>query len=342
MNSTGKPVDRNPAICEDGPVMTDVIITVVMPTFNRLATLRRALESVLEQSRGDARIRIHVWDNHSTDGTEEYLASVLKNEPGVTYTRRPVNLGALGNYHDAIANVETPYYACLADDDFFYPDFLSAALHHLVADPSLGALVMQTVHVTPEGTLLRVNPDERWHYGKMQPEEMMDQWSRLGHFEWSSIVFKKSVYDAVGGLNVSIGLAADVDFQMQVFLRFPVMLVPQRAAAFTLHPKQQSAALGLAYPTAALQIIKNLAGFAKNAEIFAPLVGNLRKRYADEFFGLGWKYNTGRPLLILCGQLCFSFRSPRRACSCVLRAALSHLGFTSKAPRPFASQGNET
>lgn len=60
-------------------------LSVVIPTFNRLATLREVIPSLLAQTIDRARYEIVVADSESTDGTAEYLAGVATGAPSVRY-----------------------------------------------------------------------------------------------------------------------------------------------------------------------------------------------------------------------------------------------------------------
>ena len=59
-------------------------ISVVMPTYNRVAELRRTIPSLLEQDLAPQRYEIIVADSNSSDGTAEYLASLgrVRHLPG--------------------------------------------------------------------------------------------------------------------------------------------------------------------------------------------------------------------------------------------------------------------
>lgn len=64
-------------------------ISVVLPTYNRVGTLRRAVESVLRQT--FERIELIVVDDCSTDSSGEYLASIT--DPRVRIIRHEQNRG---------------------------------------------------------------------------------------------------------------------------------------------------------------------------------------------------------------------------------------------------------
>ena len=105
------------------PDVTNHLISVVIPTFNRKQMLARAVDSVLAQSY--PKIEIIIINDCSTDGTSEYLAAlsdahanvrVIHNEthkdPG--YSRRLGYLASSGEY--IIFMDDDDYYF---DDDFF-------------------------------------------------------------------------------------------------------------------------------------------------------------------------------------------------------------------------------
>jgi len=216
----------------------DDLITVVIPTFNRQELLKKAVKSVTDQN--VAGVLIHIFDNCSTDGTEQCVAGLIARHPNIRYTKRDSNIGALPNYIGALATVETPFYIPLADDDWLLDGSISLLLETMQRDPSLGAVVSQTVSQTEDGNCTRVNPGDQWEYRRYEPDELIPLWVKRGHFEWSSILFRTAAKDAIGGPDIHAGSVWDVDFQLQVFLRYPVTLVNYQSAVYLAHPEQQS------------------------------------------------------------------------------------------------------
>ncbi len=60
-------------------------LSVVIPTYNRLDTLRHVLPSLLEQSISRDTYELLICDSNSTDGTAEYLAAVHAEHPNVRH-----------------------------------------------------------------------------------------------------------------------------------------------------------------------------------------------------------------------------------------------------------------
>jgi len=62
-------------------------ISVVVPTYNRLETLRRVVPSLLAQDVGEAAFEVLVCDSNSNDGTEAFLAETSAAAPHVRHLR---------------------------------------------------------------------------------------------------------------------------------------------------------------------------------------------------------------------------------------------------------------
>jgi glycosyltransferase involved in cell wall biosynthesis len=69
--------------------MTTPDLTVVIPTYDRLETLRHVVPSLLAQDLAPERYEIVVADSLSKDGTREYLAGVAETEPRVRHLPGP-------------------------------------------------------------------------------------------------------------------------------------------------------------------------------------------------------------------------------------------------------------
>jgi len=69
--------------------MNDLDLTVVIPTYNRLDTLRHVIPSLLAQTLAADRYEIVVADSQSNDGTAEYLAEISREHPRVRHLPGP-------------------------------------------------------------------------------------------------------------------------------------------------------------------------------------------------------------------------------------------------------------
>jgi GT2 family glycosyltransferase len=95
---------------EDRPAEGGVAVVVL--THNRVHLLRKCVENVLLRT-SEATREIVVWDNGSTDGTAEYLASI--DDPRFKVIRSETNVGFNG-YARAFRATTSPYFVELDDD----------------------------------------------------------------------------------------------------------------------------------------------------------------------------------------------------------------------------------
>lgn len=96
----------------------DKLVSVYLPTKNRISLLRRAVESVLSQTHGH--LELLVVDDGSTDGTAEYLVELCAMDSRVKSFRGP-GRGACAARNIAIKHASGKFITGLDDDDYFQP-----------------------------------------------------------------------------------------------------------------------------------------------------------------------------------------------------------------------------
>ena len=101
-----------------------MLVSVYLPTKNREALLRRAVESVLTQSYKT--LELVVVDDGSTDGTPSYLDTVLTADSRVRVIRNETSLGAPLSRNLAIRDARGEFITGLDDDDYFHPQRITA------------------------------------------------------------------------------------------------------------------------------------------------------------------------------------------------------------------------
>jgi glycosyltransferase involved in cell wall biosynthesis len=129
---------------------SDVRVTVGVIVFNGARTLRRAVESILNQSyRGFV---INISDDASRDTTAEIGRSLAAEHSTVIFTQQPRNLGPANNFRFLLEQASTEYFMWLAADDYLEPAYLAQMIAILDADPCLVASVSRVCFVKPDGS----------------------------------------------------------------------------------------------------------------------------------------------------------------------------------------------
>ena len=102
-------------------------VSILIPTFNRVDFLPRAVESALKQDYPD--IEVIVSDNDSTEGTNDLVNKYI-NDGRFKYFRNPENLGMVRNWRKALYEYASgDFFMILSDDDYLVDDgYISKAV----------------------------------------------------------------------------------------------------------------------------------------------------------------------------------------------------------------------
>lgn len=105
-----------------------MLVTVYMPTKNRVQSLARAVDSVLGQTY--PKIELIVVSDGSTDGTAAFLEARAARDPRLRYFLKPVSEGAPAARNLAIQQASGEFVTGLDDDDAFTPNRIQAFVEY--------------------------------------------------------------------------------------------------------------------------------------------------------------------------------------------------------------------
>ncbi|MGK5027409.1 glycosyltransferase family 2 protein [Janthinobacterium sp. RB2R34] len=115
------------------------VLTIAIPTFNRVDCLRLLVESVMKQIHGDSqeilgiKLEILVCNNASTDGTAIYLQE-LADIPGITIHHHGTNCGSDLNIISCCQLALGKYVWVMGDDDFPMVGTLRILIDFLISE----------------------------------------------------------------------------------------------------------------------------------------------------------------------------------------------------------------
>lgn len=111
-------------------------ISVVIPTWNRLERLMVALQSyrVTEYPY----VEFIIIDNHSSDGTWEYLLEQSKVDHRIRVFQNPQNIGPFKSLLRGMCECNSPIFLFMADDDILIGDYIKKCVDLFDAYPKLG------------------------------------------------------------------------------------------------------------------------------------------------------------------------------------------------------------
>ena len=101
----------------------NILISILVPTYNRVKYLGECLDSIVEQKWfKKEEIEILIGDNSEWDETKEFMESYLKDHQKyeIIYIKNKTNLWWIWNFNNLLDESRWEYYIILSDDDKFY------------------------------------------------------------------------------------------------------------------------------------------------------------------------------------------------------------------------------
>jgi len=104
------------------PNIEKPVITIGLPVYNGEKTIKKTLNSIIEQTFTD--FQVIISDNNSSDNTERICQEFSKKNSKITYIRQNENKGPLYNFKFVLNSANSKYFVWLAADDWWEPTFL--------------------------------------------------------------------------------------------------------------------------------------------------------------------------------------------------------------------------
>lgn len=126
-------------------------ISVCMATYNGRHFIEEQINSIFPQLSTDDELVIS--DDHSTDGTWEFLLDLQKQEPRIKLFRNE-GQGLIANFANAIQQSQNPLIFLSDQDDVWVPDKVERTLPYFEKDPKVKVVVSDLIIVDNDFEIL--------------------------------------------------------------------------------------------------------------------------------------------------------------------------------------------
>jgi glycosyltransferase involved in cell wall biosynthesis len=192
------------------------LVTVVIPCYNQAHFLGEAIESVLSQTY--PHFEIVVVDDGSTDNTSEVASGY---PPDKVRLIRQENKGLSAARNAGLYQSRSEYVVFLDSDDRLLPGALEVGVRELEAHPECAFVSGHIRRIAADGSPLRT-PPQALHKAHVEG----DHYARLLRYNYiwtpGSVMYRRSVFDSVGGFDPSVNATADWDLYLRVARDYPV------------------------------------------------------------------------------------------------------------------------
>jgi glycosyltransferase involved in cell wall biosynthesis len=182
------------------------LVSVIIPTYNRRAMLREAIESVRGQSYQN--IELIVVDDGSTDGTEELVRSISSS---IRYVWQP-NAGVAAARNRGLDAVRGELIAFQDSDDLWHSEKLAQQVAVLLNREEVGVVCASRRLMDERGDLTS-KPWRRMHSGWVTEALFRSMFVIM-----PSTVIRRSVADRVGRFSTDLTVTSDYEYWLRASL----------------------------------------------------------------------------------------------------------------------------
>ncbi|OQX17957.1 MAG: hypothetical protein BWK75_07040 [Candidatus Altiarchaeales archaeon A3] len=192
------------------------VVSVVIPTYNKVRYLKEAIESVLNQTYLNR--DVIVVDDGSTDNTAEIVKSF--NDPRIIYSWHE-NKGAAAARNTGIKNAHGKYVAFIDSDDLWLKEKLEKQVDFMEKNPDIGLLGTGSYEITDEGKIWskKIFPTDN----KILQKDLI----KYNPFIQTSIMAKREVFDKAGLYDKTFQESEDYELWLRIAKYYKIANLPE-------------------------------------------------------------------------------------------------------------------
>ncbi len=189
------------------------MLTIIIPTYNRLAYLKNAINSVSCQIY--RHFQLVVVDDGSTDDTADYVQN-LNNHENLRYLRI-THCGMPGKVRNVGVRLATgEYLAFLDSDDLWKPEKLARQIAFFDEHPEIRICHTREIWQRGEKTVSQAGQKHR-RSGYIFPDALKK--CIIGP---STVLMRRELFEEFGGFREDLEIAEDYELWLRITARYPI------------------------------------------------------------------------------------------------------------------------
>jgi glycosyltransferase involved in cell wall biosynthesis len=211
----------------------DPLASILVPAYNAEATLAETLQSALASSYSN--LEVVLVDDGSTDATVAIAETFASHDRRVRVFRRQ-HRGVSAALNFGLARIRGDFVARLDSDDLWHPTKLEKQIALLAADPALALAYTFVRYVDGSGRIVRDAAPQKLA-GQALCQCVYNDIVGGG----SSVVFRRSILDVVGGYDEDLCVWEDLLMHARVASAGTIAFVPEYLTGYRLRRESSSA-----------------------------------------------------------------------------------------------------
>ena len=217
-------------------------VAIIIRTKNRSLLLKRAIESVLQQTFENWFVVI-VNDGGSEDAVHIILDQQINKLCGrYLLISNPVSVGMEAASNIGIEACDSEYICIHDDDDTWHPEFLEECITSFKAmgNSDVGGIVTRSMVIYEKTTFDTIKEVRRKLF---KPTKNISRLAIVDLAERNmfppiSFLFRRDVYEEVGGFNPKFEVLGDWDFNLRIIMKYEIVVIPKCLANYHIRKKR--------------------------------------------------------------------------------------------------------
>jgi glycosyltransferase involved in cell wall biosynthesis len=204
-------------------------VSVIVPTYNTLAYLPVAIESILNQTFAD--FEIILVNDGSTDGTEEWVKTLT--DPRIRYVYQD-NQGLSAARNTGIQLASGQYIALLDADDAWEPTKLAQQVAYLNTNPEVGMVHTWVSFMDGEG----LSTGRIWKTSATG--WALPQLLHRNDVAVLSVLVRRDCFEKIGDFDTSLRSLEDWEMWLRLAVLYPIGIIQEPLAKYRQLPGSMS------------------------------------------------------------------------------------------------------
>lgn len=194
-------------------------VSIIIPTYNRSAKLKKSIESVLQQSYTN--FELLIVDDASTDDTQAMVEAI--SDGRIRYIRQMVNGGASAARNEGVRQADAPLIAFQDSDDIWKPEKLEKQMAYWQEYPEY-AMIYCAYKKYIDGQEIVV-PNASWR-GSLEGKlfSWLAQRNSIGA---PTMLMKRECFLEAGGFDTDLRALEDWDFVLRFSTKYAIGYVDE-------------------------------------------------------------------------------------------------------------------
>lgn len=221
--------------------------SIVVPLYNKQNYIRKAVQSILDQTFKD--FEIIIVDDCSTDGSFEIAKAIESRQ--ISFLQHDKNKGLSAARNTGIRHSQTDFVVFLDADDFWKPSFLQHIYELTQKFPQASLFATSYTEVFPDQKLVSPSVNKN----DLKPDEMVlleDFFARNNQqpiYNHSSLCVRKSFFETIGYYDEQINFSEDVDFNIRANYQSPLAFYNGIESFYVIYSENQITNSGISGKT---------------------------------------------------------------------------------------------